>query len=105
MPSMFDIVVDGKPVYLDVQGSPDFAVGKAERLSRQDTDITFEQDWYPDGYKVFPFLDAAEFAGLYQGVGQAVRNILVSEGIGTDGFKLLKYHEFVKADEDHFKVV
>lgn len=105
MPSLLDMVVDGKPFYLDVQGSPAFAIGKAERLSRRDTDITFDQDWYQDGYKVFPFLDAAEFGSLHQGVEEAVRNILVSEGIGADGFKLLKYHEFVRSDEDHFKVV
>jgi hypothetical protein len=105
MPSRFDILVDGEPFSVDIDGSPAFSVGKAERLSRRDTDITFDQDWYQDGYKVFPFQDAAEFSTLHRGVEEAVKNILVSEGISADGFQLCKYHEFVTTDRDHLKIV
>jgi hypothetical protein len=105
MAATVEIVVDGKPFSVNVEGSPQFCAGKPVRFSRRDTDMTFDQDWYEDGYKVLPFLDAAKFSDLHRGIEETVKKILVSQGIAADGFQLLKYHEFVKTDEDHFKIV
>jgi hypothetical protein len=105
VPSTFDIVLDGKPFSVNVEGSPEFSVGKAERLSRPDSDITFGQDWYQQGYAVLPFISAAEFAALHDEIERLVRNLLDGEGIATGGFQLVKYHEFVTTDQDHLRIV
>jgi hypothetical protein len=90
-----------------VEGSPEFKYGKEERLSREDTDIVYHQDWYQEGYSVKPFLSESEFADLKTGLTRSVANIIRTE-LGLDvpaDFSLEKYHEVVLQSEDHFRVV
>ncbi|ADQ17658.1 phytanoyl-CoA dioxygenase family protein [Leadbetterella byssophila] len=90
-----------------VEGSPEFKCGKNERLSREDTDIVYHQDWYQEGYTVKPFLSESEFAYLKEGLTNSVA-ALIREELNLEvpaDFVLENYHHLVKNSEDHYKVV
>jgi Phytanoyl-CoA dioxygenase (PhyH) len=100
-----EFIIDGQPCTVDVGGSPAFSFGAAETLSRPDTDPTFFQDWYGEGFRVFRFLDDAAFASLHYGVTHSIARIVASLGVEVTGFELEKYHHFVRDDATHFQVV
>jgi hypothetical protein len=105
MTSEVQYVIDGQPCTLDVAGSPAFAHGKPEQLSRPDTDITSGQAWYDRGYGIFRFLDDTGFASLREGIARSIRGIVASLGVDTAGFELETYHRYVRDDALHRKVV
>ena len=99
-------LIDNKEVYTSIQGSPKFNFGKDEILSTEDTDITFHQPWYDEGYSVAPLLNEEEFENLKENLNLSVKNIIEKElSINTKNFTLEKYHHYVKDDDSHFKVV
>ena len=107
MEDQLKYILNGKTYEVSISGSPEFKVGKNERLSREDTDIVYHQDWYDQGYTTKQFLNEEEFASLKQGLTQSVANIIKKE-LGIDvpeNFSLERYHDVVKSKEDHFKVV
>lgn len=102
---LLQYAIDGKIHEVSVNGSPEFSVGKNETLSGKGTDITFEQPWYNDGFASLELFSEEEFNDLQSGLTQCISNILQRENIDTYGFELKNYHQFVKTDETHFKVV
>jgi hypothetical protein len=104
--STTDFVIDGVRKSYSIAGSPEFKLGQDVLLSTAETDITFGQPWYPDGYAVKDFLTSAEFQDLKQGLTESIGRIIQAEtGLDTHGFSLEQYHRFVTTDGDHFKVV
>ncbi len=101
-----EFLIEGTKYAVSIDGSPEFKVGKNEFLSKENTDITFHQPWYPVGYTEQDFLNEEEFASLKQGLTLSISNMMKQElNIETEGFNLENYHEFVKSDTDHFKIV
>src|SRR5471030_1842258 len=99
-------VINNKVHEVSVEGSPAFKFGKPALLSNADNDITFNQPWYPDGYKAVNFLNTNEFEYLKQGLSDCIKNIIKAEpGIDAENFELNKYHKLIKTDDDHFKIV
>lgn len=84
-----------------------FKSGQNVILSNKDTDVTFSQNWYLDGYTIENFLDSAEFLNLKNGIENTLVNIIKNNGIDVDttNFTLEKYHKFVTNDKDHFSIV
>ena len=106
---MNDVIIytiDGVEKTFSIKGSSDFKYGKDEVLSAQHVDVTFDQPWYDEGYTEIDLVNAAQFKELKEGLTEAVAQIVREEcSIDTEGFTLEKYHQFVKGNEDHFKVV
>jgi hypothetical protein len=98
--------IDGKERAFSIENAPTFKAGNDEVLSNEKFDITFHQPWYQEGYTEVDFLSNEQFDDLIDGISKSISAIIEKEcGIDTTGFTLEKYHHFVKADEDHFKIV
>lgn len=101
----FKFTIDDKQFTFDANGSPAFKYGISEVLSTKNTDITFGQDWYKKGFKVFPLLNKIEFNSLQSGISNCVKSILDEKGIDISKFELNKYHLFIPNDTIHYEVV
>lgn len=103
---MLEYVINNKKYNFSDDGSSDFSFGKEEVLSRRDTDITYEQSWYGNGYEVLPLFSMKEHSDLLKGISNSV-NQLISSELKRDykDFHLQDYHNFVISNEDHFKIV
>lgn len=83
-----------------------FQFGEDKVLSNEFSDITYTQDWYPEGYTSLPFLWNEEFLDLKEGITQTIKRISEDVvGKPLDGFTLENYHKYVTLNEQHFKVV
>jgi len=99
------IINDNKYSFSD-EGSSGFTFGDNIILSREDTDITYEQSWYGNGYEVLPLFSIKEHSDLLKGISNSV-NKLISSELKRDckDFNLQDYHSFITSNEDHFKIV
>lgn len=98
--------IGDKAYQVSIKDSPAFHYGKKELLSTENTDIAFNQKWYNEGYSATRFLDDAAFTHLREGLEKSIQNIISSElGIEMTKFELNKYHQAVRTDEDHYKLV
>lgn len=98
--------IDNAEKTFSIQDSPKFKNGKNEVLSSVNTDITYNQPWYRDGYTEKYFLNKDEFITLQKGINESIIAIVKEEcSVGIENFKLENYHEFVTTDIEHFKVV
>lgn len=101
-----EYLINEKSYRFSIDGSSDFVFGKDEILSQKDTDITYFQPWYEDGYTVIPFLNDNDYQIILKGLTDCVSKIIKNEiNISANNFSLEKYHTFVLSDQDHFKVV
>ena len=98
--------INGVEKSINISDSNEFICGVNKVLSNESTDVTFGQEWYSDGYGVFQFLKNDEFLNLYNGISNTIKNIIYTE-LGNDisDFTLEKYHNYVKTNEEHLKVV
>lgn len=84
----------------------DISVGDEIIISNEVTDLSFRQDWYQDGYKIYEIFDENEFGSIYSGIESAVASIIGQElNLSVSDFSLTDYHKFVHSDADHYKVV
>ena len=84
----------------------DIALGRDIVLSNERTDLSFTQDWYPEGYKVYKAFDQDEFMSMRKSVENAVTSIMKKElNLSSVDFNLEDYHSFVPTDQDHYKIV
>jgi hypothetical protein len=98
--------IDGKKYAISIKDSPLFQLGKDEVLSREDSDITFGQPWYKNGFSEQDFLSKEEFTSLKRGLTSSIKEIIEKELLlDTVGFELENYHNFVTDDAKHFKIV
>jgi hypothetical protein len=104
--SEISFFVDGEKRDFSVSDSQSFFLGKEEVLSQKVTDIVYDQPWYSEGFTESDFLSDDEYESLIDGLTESVKRILHEEtSLNTDGFKLENYHQYVKNNEDHLKVV
>lgn len=91
---------------VDVPDGQDFKFGKNILLSGNETDITFNQEWYEVGHTSKQFLDYDEFINLKNGITDTITKLISNElGVDTTNFTLENYHKYVTTNEDHFKIV
>lgn len=101
-----DYQIDGNKYTISIEDSPLFQLGKDEVLSREDSDITYGQSWYSKGFSEEDFLSKEEFNSLVSGLTSGIEKIIRKElSVNTEGFELENYHNFVKDDASHFKIV
>jgi hypothetical protein len=97
--------IDNEIIDVDVSDNQNYITGDSNVLSNVYTDITFNQNWYSEGYTTAPFLWNEEFGDLKKGITNTISDLLTKEGIDTTGFTLEKYHKYVKTNEQHFSIV
>ncbi len=98
--------IDGDERSFSIENSPEFKFGDNEILSTKDTDITFGQPWYEEGFAELDSLTKEEFTSLQTGLLVAIKRIIERETtINTEGLTLENYHTFISSDADHHKVV
>jgi hypothetical protein len=98
--------IDGKEYTTSLKGSPELKYGEDEILSKEDSDITYGQKWYKNGFTEQNFLSKEEFNSLKSGLTSSIEKIIKNElSINTDGFEIENYHHFVKDNASHFKIV
>jgi hypothetical protein len=99
--------IDGVEKLFSIENTPEFKFGADQILSNQNTDVSFGQQWYENGYSEQDFLSSEEFESLKNGLIASIKNIIKREipSIDLTGFNLENYHNFVKTDAEHFKVV
>lgn len=101
-----DFSIDGNKRTFNIGTTQTFSIGKDEVLSKRETDIVFNQPWYKDGYTEADFLTHDEFNDVKKGLLESVKKIIEEEtSIKTEGFSLENYHNYIKRDEDHMKIV
>jgi hypothetical protein len=107
MENILSYTINDHDYHVSVKDCPPFDYGKDVRLSREDTDIVYHQNWYKEGHHSVKFLSEEEFNLLKDGLTQNVASIIKNElGIEPPAdFSLERYHHVVKTDEEHFKLV
>ena len=102
--SELKFLIGKKPITVEVEG--DFQLGSEVVLSSCETDITYSQDWYSEGYSIQELFTEDEFESLLKGLTDSVREIVERHsGMNCEGFSLETYHRFVNDDALHFAVV
>jgi len=102
---LLEYKIDNEIIDVDVSDNQNYITGDSNVLSNVYTDITFNQNWYSEGYTTAPFLWNEEFGDLKKGITNTISDLLTKEGIDTTGFTLEKYHKYVKTNEQHFSIV
>jgi hypothetical protein len=99
--------IDGIEKVFSTEKSPEFKFGSDQILSNKDTDVSFGQPWYEEGYSEINFLNSEEFKSLKDGLISSIGNIIKNEipSINLTGFNLENYHSYINNDSDHLKVV
>lgn len=98
--------LDGKKYQFDVGSDQEFYFGEPLVLSTKDSDISYGQSWYEEGYGIVRFLSDKDFSLLYRCLSDCVKNIIEKElGVVISDFVLEKYHRVIRNDEAHFRVV
>lgn len=84
-----------------------FKPGKPIRLSEENTDVVYHQQWYRRGFTAANFLSAPEFAKLKEGIRLSVLNVIKEQpGIHiTSEFLLENYHQVIGNTVNHYNVV
>lgn len=101
-----NFTIDGKSIKFSIPDSQHFQYGDEQVLSSEKTDLTYGQPWYDQGLCTIPFLNDAEFKNLRTGLEECVAEIIRKElGFKPETFLLDRYHEFVRSNEDHMKIV
>jgi hypothetical protein len=98
--------IDNKPYSIEIKEDQEFYKGENIVLSNEQNDITFFQEWYPQGFFTKNFLEPNEFFKIKSGITDCIKNItqkVVQKEL--DDFSLENYHTFVTTDRDHFKIV
>ena len=102
----YTYIIDGREHKVNINKPNEFSFGKKKILSQKDTDISFDQEWYSKGYKVYSCFDIEELSELRHGVSNCVKNIISSElGIFEKDFELIKYHELIRNENNHQKII
>ncbi|WP_341225263.1 phytanoyl-CoA dioxygenase family protein [uncultured Arcticibacterium sp.] len=98
--------INGNNYTVSIEGSPILQFGEDEVLSKVDSDITFGQPWYDEGFTEVDLLNENEFSDLKTGLITSIEDIIKKElSIVPENFNLENYHYFVKDDASHFKIV
>jgi hypothetical protein len=97
--------IDKSSHTIEIPDNQIFKSGESKVLSSRETDVTFGQPWYNDGYVIKNFLSESEFSDLKRGIESTLIDIIADSDIDTNNFTLEKYHKFVESDSDHFSVV
>lgn len=101
-----NFIVEGNEKTIEVPDNEEFSLGPQLVLSNEETDITHKFDWYNEGFTVKKFLSDDEFKFVKYGIEDSIKKIVNNTlGVDISNFSLEKYHEFVKDDNDHFKIV
>jgi len=98
--------INGLNHSVDASDNQIFKIGDDLVLSNEESDITFNQNWYGDGHTSSKFLNLSEYFELNEQITKTIASLIETElSIDTTGFKLEKYHKYVKTNEEHFKIV
>ena len=101
-----EYIVNGIAHTVDLRASPTFKYGKNEIISTEESDITYNQQWYGKGYTTSNVLNEKELEDLRLGLKDCVSRVMREEGIDLDDdFELRNYHKYIKSNEEHFKIV
>ena len=101
--------IDGNLFEIAIPADTKFTLGKKEVLSTKETDLTYGQSWYDQGFSVFTLFEHTAFIQLQQGITKSIASIL-AKTLSTkheelSQFKLEDYHTFVASQEEHLAIV
>jgi hypothetical protein len=83
-----------------------FNIGEDILLSNAENDLTYNQEWYPQGYTEKKFLTEEEFNELRLGITESIKRIIAEEcSVDVSKFDLENYHHVVLNDDSHYKIV
>ncbi|MCO5260557.1 MAG: hypothetical protein M9916_10470 [Crocinitomicaceae bacterium] len=98
-------ILDDKEYSFSIKDA-DFSFGENVILSTKDSDISFDQKWYKEGFSSIPFLTDDEFYQLKNEITQNVKTIISSTIDKTiNNFSLEDYHKYVSNEDEHFQIV
>jgi hypothetical protein len=99
--------IDGIEKEVSIDSTQVFKCGKDEILSDIDTDISYEQPWYNEGFTEIDFLTNEEYVFLRNGLIGSIGEIIKKELplVDLTGFSLENYHNYIQTDAEHFKIV
>lgn len=99
------VYIDQQPFEFEVEG--DFFWGENKTLFQKNGNVLSNVDWEDKGYSVVKAFEKTEFYSLQNSIKENVVLAIKNAGINFDAenFQLEKYHEVVKTDEEHFKVI
>lgn len=101
-----NIYIDQELYSFDVEG--DFNWGNDEVLYSKSNGTIKNTSWENEGFSVASFFSEKEFKLLYNSIEQALKKALLNIGFSENDlnyFTIEKYHEFVKDNDSHNKVI
>ena len=106
MRNICDLKINSKPYSFDVEG--EFFWGEDINLFVKEGNVISKTTWWEEGYSIFEkFLNANEFELFYSGLRNTIIDLIKENDIDFDErkFTLENYHNFVKSDEVHQKII
>ena len=104
--SVLEYIIDSKKYEVEVGENQIFECGEDVVYSNRDNDICFDQSWYHKGYDIVGLQNKKSFNHLKAGLTGCVKEIVNKElGLNATDFDLEKYHDYIRSDEDHYRVV
>ena len=98
--------INQQTVSINLSKENQFSLSEDICISNIETDPTFSQTWYQEGYHEVQLWNEGEFKELKLNIQDAIKKLMEQElKISTSNFSLEKYHHFITNDEDHFKLV
>lgn len=98
--------IDTTSYAIELDDTQEYITGSNIILSNEESDVTYFQNWYSQGYTIQSFLSNNEFNKIKQGVTQCIKNLIENTlNIQVSNFKLEDYHNIITNDNDHYKIV
>lgn len=98
--------IDRKQHDFYVPDDQQYISGEKEILSTKQTDPTYDQPWYNDGWSVVDFLDVEQFCLLRNNISNTIERVIAEKlNRKIKNFTLEKYHHHVLSDKEHFQIV
>lgn len=98
--------IDTTSYAIELDDTQEYMTGSNIILSNEESDVTYFQNWYSQGYTIQSFLSNDEFNKIKQGVTQCVKNLIENTlNIQISNFKLEDYHNIITNNNDHYKIV
>ncbi len=98
--------IDTTSYVIELDDTQEYITGSNIILSNEESDVTYFQNWYSQGYTIQSFLSNNEFNKIKQGVTQCIKNLIENTlNIQISNFKLEDYHNIITNNNDHYKIV
>lgn len=98
------LLIDEKFFSFDVEG--EFSWGEDKFLFDINNNMISNTKWVEDGFTIINLFEDQDFKKLKENIANTIYEIGIKSGINfPKKFNIQKYHEYIKNDDDHLKII